>query len=134
MACVAAGLLGRAWTAVAFDPDGASGLGVPGRRADLALLVTVGIAAVAALPAVGALLVTSLFVVPAAVARLVTDSVPRLVVASVAIAAAQGLVGLYGALWLDVPPGPAIAVLGAAAYALVATLTSLAPSPEAATA
>ena len=109
-------------------PRGAPGLGVPGHRADLALLVLVGATAVAALPAVGSLLVTSLFVVPAAIARLVTGSVPALVAASVGVAAAQGLLGLYGALWLDVPPGPAIAVLGTAAYALVAAGLALAPA------
>ena len=53
--------------------------------------------AVAALPAVGSLLVTSLFVVPAAIARQLTGSVPALVAASVAVAAVQGLVGLYDA-------------------------------------
>ena len=121
-------LLGRAWTAVAFDPDGAPGLGVPRRRADLALLLVVGATAVAALPAVGSLLVTSLFVVPAAIARLVTGSVPALVATSVGVAAVQGLLGLYGALWLDVPPGPAIAVLGAAAYVLVAVAVALGPA------
>ncbi len=128
MAVACALLLGRAWTAVAFDPGGAPGLGVPGRRADLALLVVVGATAVAALPAVGSLLVTSLFVVPAAIARLLTGSVPGLVAVSVAVAAAQGLLGLYGALWLDVPPGPAIAVLGAVAYALVALALALGPA------
>lgn len=128
VAVAAAFLLGRAWTAVAFEPDGASAVGVPGRRADLALLVLVGATAVASLPAVGSLLVTSLFVVPAAIARLVTRSVNALVATSVAVAAAQGLLGLYAALWLDVPPGPAIAVLGATVYVVTAVATSLAPA------
>ena len=91
--------------------------------------MVVGATAVAALPAVGSLLVTSLFVVPAAIARLLTGSVRGLVAASVAVAAVQGMLGLYGALWLDVPPGPAIAVLGAVAYALVAVTVSLGWSP-----
>ena len=76
--------------------------------------MVLGVTVVAALPAVGSLLVTSLFVVPAAIARLFTGSVAGLVAASVGAAAALGLVGLYGSIWLDVPPGPAIAVLGAA--------------------
>jgi ABC-type Mn2+/Zn2+ transport system permease subunit len=111
--------LGRAWTALAFDPDGARGLGLP-PAADQLLLALVAAAAVAAIPAVGALLVTSIFVVPAATARLVTRSVRGLLGWSVAIAAAQGALGLYVALWLDVPPGPAVASVGAAGYALVA--------------
>ncbi len=106
--------LGRAWTATAFDPAGAPS---PGRRADLALLALVAVAVVAALPAVGALLVTSIFVVPAAIARLFAGSVRRLALAAVAVAAAQGAAGLYLSLWLDVPPGPAVAVTGACVYA-----------------
>jgi ABC-type Mn2+/Zn2+ transport system permease subunit len=120
-AVAAAILLGRAFTAVAFDPDGAAAIG--GRRAEVAeaaLLVLVAAATVAALPAVGALLTTALFVVPAATARLVTRSVPALIAASVGLAAAIGMLGLYLALWIDVPPGPAVAVVGAGLYAITA--------------
>jgi len=113
-------LLGRAWTAVGFDPVAAPLLGLPARRADLLLLLLVAVAAVAALPAVGALLVTSIFVVPAAVARLFARDVRGLLLGSVTVAAAQGALGLYLSLWLDVPPGPAVAVLGAGTYALCA--------------
>src|SRR5215207_10762931 len=51
--------LGRTWAAVAFDPDGASALGLPAARADLLLLALVALAVVAAIPAVGALLVAA---------------------------------------------------------------------------
>jgi ABC-type Mn2+/Zn2+ transport system permease subunit len=120
LALAATLLLGRAWTAAGFDAPGAAALGLPLRAADLLLLGLIAVAAVAALPAVGALLVASLFVVPAATARLLTRGVGTLLAASVAIAVAQSAVGLYGSLWLDVPPGPAVAVVGSAAYALVA--------------
>jgi manganese/iron transport system permease protein len=124
VAALAATLLaGRAWTATAFDPDGTRALGLPTGRADLLLLMAVAAAAVAAIPAVGALLVTSLLVVPAAAARLVAPSVPRLLALSVAIAAAEVAGGLYLAWWLDVPPGPALAVLGAAVYGVTAVAT-----------
>lgn len=123
----AAALLGRTWAAVAFDPSEAAALGLPARRADLALLVLVAVTAVAALPAVGSLLVTSLFVVPSAVARRFAASVASLVALSVAIAVSQALLGLYVSLWLDVPPGPAIAVLGATAYVLASLLLALPP-------
>jgi ABC-type Mn2+/Zn2+ transport system permease subunit len=118
-------LLGRAWTAAGFDAPSAGALGVPLRTADLLLLGLIAVAAVAALPAVGALLVASLFVVPAATARLLTRGVATLLGAAVAIAVAQGAVGLYVSLWLDVPPGPAVAVAGAAAYAVVAIAAAL---------
>ena len=84
--------------------------------ADLALLALVALAAVAAIPAVGALLVGAVFVLPAAAARLIARSVPSLLGWAVALALAETSVGLYLAYWLDAPPGPPIAVLGAAVY------------------
>lgn len=129
LALAATGLLGRAFAAAAFDPGAVPTLGLPARRIDLALLALVAVAAVAALPAVGALLVSSIFVVPSAIARLFARSVNGLIRASVAIAAAQGVLGLYVSLWLDVPPGPAIAVLGAGVYGCCATALALRRDP-----
>jgi ABC-type Mn2+/Zn2+ transport system permease subunit len=113
LAAVASVALGRTWAAVAFDPDGARSLGVPAGLADFLLLALVAVAAVAAIPAVGALLVTAIYVLPAAAARLLARSVPALIGWALALALAQGLVGLYLAYWLDLPPGPPVAVLGA---------------------
>jgi ABC-type Mn2+/Zn2+ transport system permease subunit len=105
--------LGRTWSAVAFDPDGARALGLPAGLADVLLLALVAVAAVAAIPAVGALLVTAIYVLPAAAARMLTATIPALVACTLGIALAEGVVGLYLAYWLDIPPGPPIAVLGA---------------------
>jgi ABC-type Mn2+/Zn2+ transport system permease subunit len=112
--------LGRTWAAVAFDPDGAGALGVPAGLADFLLLALVAVAAVAAIPAVGALLVAAVYVLPAAAARLLAGSVPGLIAWALVLAVAEGVTGLYLAYWLDVPPGPPVAVLGALTYALLA--------------
>jgi manganese/iron transport system permease protein len=120
LAAVGVALLGRTWTAIAFDPDGAASLGIASQRAEVALLALVAFAVVAALPAVGALLVTSIFVVPAAIALLFAGSVGHLAAIATAVAAVQGAAGLYLSLWLDVPPGPAVAVLGAGADGVAA--------------
>ena len=120
LAVLATLLLGPAWLASGFDREGARTLGAPVGTADAMLLAIVAVAVVTALPAVGALLTTALFIVPAATARLVARSVPGLLVGSVLLAALEGLVGIYVALWADVPPGAAIAVLGAALYGCVA--------------
>jgi ABC-type Mn2+/Zn2+ transport system permease subunit len=119
LAALALATVGRAWTALSFDPDGARALGLPVALADLLLLALVAVTAVAALPAVGALLVTAVYVLPAAAARLIAASVPALVAWSLGLAAVEGAAGLYLAWWLDVPPGPAVAVVGASVYALV---------------
>jgi ABC-type Mn2+/Zn2+ transport system permease subunit len=112
-------MLGRAWSALSFDPDGASALGMPSALADFLLLALVALAAVAAIPAVGALLVAAVYVLPGAAARLVTSTIPALLACSVALALAEGLTGLYVAYWLDLPPGPPVAVVAALVYALV---------------
>jgi ABC-type Mn2+/Zn2+ transport system permease subunit len=125
LAVAATILFGRTWAAVGFDPDSAGALGLPVRRADVLLLGSVALAAVAALPAVGALLVSSLFVVPAAVARLFARDIRVLLIAAVGVALALAVVGLYLSLWLDVAPGPAVAVLGAGTYAACAIVSGL---------
>jgi ABC-type Mn2+/Zn2+ transport system permease subunit len=112
--------LGRTWSAIAFDPDSARSLGLPAALADFLLLALVAVAAVAAIPAVGALLVAAVYVLPGAAARLLARSVPALLAWSVALALVEGLTGLYAAYWLDLPPGPPVAVLGALVYAVLA--------------
>jgi ABC-type Mn2+/Zn2+ transport system permease subunit len=127
VAAAATLLLGRSWSAIGFDPEGSAALGLPADRADLLLLVLVGVAVVAAIPAVGALLVTAVYVLPAAAARMLTGTIRGLVACALALALAEGVIGLYLAYWLDVPPGPPIAVLGAA-VCLAASLARRAPT------
>jgi manganese/iron transport system permease protein len=122
LAALATLALGRTWAAIAFDPDGAPALGLPAARADFLLLALVAVAAVAAIPAVGALLVAAIYVLPGASARLVARTVPSLLAWSAAFALAQGLLGLYVAYWLDLPPGPPVAVIGSLTYALLAVV------------
>jgi ABC-type Mn2+/Zn2+ transport system permease subunit len=123
LAAAGALALGRTWSAVGFDPDGARALGLPTGRADLLLLALVAVAAVAAIPAVGALLVTAIYVLPAAAARMLTVSIRGLVACALAVALAEGVVGLYLAYWLDVPAGPPVAVLGALVCLVLAAAT-----------
>jgi ABC-type Mn2+/Zn2+ transport system permease subunit len=123
LAAAAALALGRTWSAVGFDPDGARALGVGAGRADLLLLSLVAVAAVAAIPAVGALLVTAIYVLPAAAARMLTSSIRGLVACALGVALAEGVAGLYLAYWLDVPAGPPVAVLGALVCLVLVAVT-----------
>ena len=132
-AALATAALARTWLATGFDPAGARALGVPAARGDWLLLALLAATVVALLPAVGALLVSTLLVVPAATARLLTNSLGALLATSVALAAAVSVSGLLLAYHLDLPPGPAIAIVGGAAFALAA-LVSAAPWRRAASA
>lgn len=119
-ALLATAALGRTWSATGFDPAGAPALGVPAARGDHLLLALLALTVVAVLPAVGALLVSTLLVVPAATARLLTGSLNGLLAGAVLLAAVEGVAGLLLAYHLDLPPGPAIAVIGGGLFALVA--------------
>ncbi len=120
VALAASAALGRAWLAAGFDPGGARPLGVRAAAADAALLLVIALAVVAVLPAVGALLVGTLLVVPAATARLLGRTVREVQVVAVALALAEGAGGLLLAYHLDLPPGPAVAVLAGGAFAVTA--------------
>ena len=109
--------LRRRWAAAAFDPAAAGSLGAGGRGLDAALLVCIGLAAVVAVDAAGALLAGVVLVVPAATARLLTDDLAAMRRAAVAIALAEGVAALWLAGRLDVPPGPALALIGGVVFA-----------------
>lgn len=116
------GVLRRSWLAQGFDPVAARALGVRPAVSEALLLLAVAAAAVVALDAVGALLVTAVLVIPAATVRLVASSVGTLQAGTGLLAAVEGVAGLWLAYELDVGPGPATAVLGGAVFALVAVL------------
>ena len=123
---VATALIGDRWLAQGFDPDGAGGSGWRRHGFDAALLTLIALAATAALTVVGALLVTALFVVPAATARLFTRRVLSWQLASVALVAAEGTVGLWLSVKTDAPPGATIACVAGALFAAVALARALA--------
>ena len=118
----AAGLVGRRWLAVGFDPAAARSLGAPPLPLDALLLALIALSATAALSAVGAILVSALFVLPAATARLFASRVSTLQIASVALAAAEGVVGLWASVKTNAPPGATIAVIAGGVFAVAAVV------------
>jgi ABC-type Zn uptake system ZnuABC Zn-binding protein ZnuA/ABC-type Mn2+/Zn2+ transport system permease subunit len=117
---VAATLLGGRWLAVGFDAGAARGLRVRSRAADAQLLATNALALTSALAAVGSMLASALYVVPAATARLWGRDLRRWQVASTLLAAAEAVAGLWLAVELNVPPGAAIAVLAGGVFTVAA--------------
>src|SRR5919204_1742049 len=113
-------ILGRRWLATGFERRTARSLGVRAALLDTVLLATVAFAVVAALSAVGALLAAALYVVPAATTRLWFRRLASWQAASVALAAAEGVVGLWLSVELNAPPGAAIAVLAGGVFAAAA--------------
>jgi ABC-type Zn uptake system ZnuABC Zn-binding protein ZnuA/ABC-type Mn2+/Zn2+ transport system permease subunit len=120
LSLVLTAILGRRWLATGFERQTARSLGVRAALLDTVLLATVAFAVVAALSAVGALLAAALYVVPAATTRLWFRRLLAWQAASVALAAAEGVVGLWLSVELNVPPGAAIAVLAGGVFAAAA--------------
>jgi manganese/iron transport system permease protein len=110
----------RPWLAAGFDAGNARALKLSSRATELALTAGVAAAVVVALDAVGALLVSALFVLPAATVRLFAPDVRRLQIGSVALALAEVVAAVLAAEALNVGPGPVLAVLGASVFALAA--------------
>lgn len=127
LALAASAALGRRWLAIGFDAASARALGANPVVSDALLLTLVSLTVVSALAAIGALLATALYVVPAATTRLWGRSLRTWQFATVGLAAAEGVGGLWLSVEANVPPGAAIAVLAGGIFALVAIARTLAP-------
>jgi zinc/manganese transport system substrate-binding protein len=125
VALLLSALLGRRWLALGFDGEYATAVGLRSPLPDAVLLVLIALSATVSVAAVGSLLVTALFIVPAATVRLFTRRVITLQAGSVALAAVEGVVGIWLSVEWNVPPGAAIAVLSGCCFAAVAALTTL---------
>jgi ABC-type Mn2+/Zn2+ transport system permease subunit len=71
---------------------------------------------------VGALLVSVILVVPAATVRRFEPRIRVQQAATMGLAAVEGVIAVFAADALDVGAGPAMAVLGAAVFALAAVV------------
>jgi zinc/manganese transport system substrate-binding protein len=120
LALLGSAALGRYWLARGFDAENAGAVGAGSRVPDLILLGLAAFTAVAALAALGALLVSALLVVPAATARLWTRRVVAWQLATVLLVALEGVFGLWLSVELNVPPGAAIAILSGGVFAAAA--------------
>ena len=78
----------------AFDPEAAAAMGYRTGRLDLVLNLLIALVVVAAVEAVGTVLVIALIVVPAAAARLLADRVAAMTALACLLGAAGGWLGL----------------------------------------
>ncbi|MFO6462969.1 metal ABC transporter permease [Jannaschia sp. KMU-145] len=95
----------------AFDATQAMAAGLPVRAMQMGLLAMISAAVVAALGAVGIILVVALLVTPGASAFLLVRSFGRMLLASGAIACAAAVAGIYISIALDTAPGASIVVV-----------------------
>lgn len=104
-------VLRRPLYSLTFDEETARISGIPVKWLSFSFAVFTGMAAAAAIPIVGVLLVSSLIVLPASLAL----RLARGFAAAIVIAVASGLTGIFSGLtasyYLDMPPGGTIALI-----------------------
>jgi len=99
-----------------FDPVHAQAMGLGADKVRYGLLVLLSLTVVAGIQAVGVVLISALLITPAAAASLVTNSLPRMMAISAAVAAFSGVAGLYASYFFDVASGAAIVLACTACF------------------
>lgn len=106
-----------------FDPEVAAVSGLRVDRLDALLMVVLAVVVLATTQVLGVVLVSAALVVPATVARLLTDRFARMLWSSTAIGAACGAAGMVASYHLDIPSGAAVVLVGAGAFAAALAAT-----------
>jgi len=101
-----------------FDPEVAAASGVNVARTEAMLMLLLSLSILATLTVIGVTLVAAMLVIPAVVARMITDSFGRMLIISTGVGASCGLVGMYISYFAGVPSGTMIVLTGAAVFCL----------------
>lgn len=101
---------------VCFDPTHARVLGLSVRGFTYLLLILLSLAIVAAMKAVGLILVIAVLVTPGATALLLTTRFDRMLVIAVLVAVGSALTGVYISYFLDGAPAACIVLVQALAF------------------
>ena len=106
-----------------FDPEVAEVSGVATARVDALLTLVLAASILATMTVLGVTLVAATLVIPAVVARMLTDSFGRMLILATVIGALCGFVGMNLSYHLDIPSGPMIVLTGSAVFAAVFAAT-----------
>lgn len=110
-------ILWRPLLAITVQADLAFVEGVPVTRVRVAFVLLMAVTVALAMKVVGILLVTSMIVIPAAVARRFSHTPEQMAVLAAVIGCVSVVGGLAGSFAADVPTGPAIVVVGCVLFA-----------------
>ena len=113
----------RALLFTTFDPEVADVAGVNTARMDALLMVVLAGSILATMQVLGVTLIAAALVIPAAVARMLTNSFARMLQLATAIGAVCGFVGMNLSYHLDVQSGPTIVLVAATLFAAVFVVT-----------
>jgi manganese/iron transport system permease protein/iron/zinc/copper transport system permease protein len=106
-----------------FDPEVAEVTGVKVARIDALLMLLLSVAILSSMKVLGVTLIAAALVLPAVVARMLTDSFTRMLWLSSAIGATTGFTGMFLSYHLDVASGATIVLTGFVVFAVVFAIT-----------
>jgi ABC-type Mn2+/Zn2+ transport system permease subunit len=106
-----------------FDPEVAEASGVRTARVDAVLMLALAGSILATMQVLGVTLIAATLVIPATVARMLTDSFARMLALATGIGAVTGFAGMNLSYHLDVQSGPTIVLVGAALFTAVFAVT-----------
>ncbi len=108
-----------------FDPEVADASGINTGAVDALLSFTLAAAIVATMNVLGVTLVAAALVVPAVIARLLTNSFARMMWYSVVIGGLAGFFGMYASWFWNVSSGASIVLVEAALFLAVYAISGL---------
>ncbi len=101
-----------------FDPIGAEVKGLNTTFLNYLFLILLSIAIVGSLQTVGIILVLSMLIIPAAAAKLVTDTFVTSIKVSVIFGIISSISGLYFSYFLNLPSGPSMSLVATGIFVL----------------
>jgi manganese/iron transport system permease protein/iron/zinc/copper transport system permease protein len=116
-------VLYRSFLFSTFDPEVAAVSGVDVKRMDALLMLVLSVSILATLQIIGVTLVAATLVIPAVVARMLSDSFSRMLWISTGLGATAGAVGMYLSFQLEIPSGTTIVLVNAVVFAVVLAVT-----------
>jgi manganese/iron transport system permease protein/iron/zinc/copper transport system permease protein len=108
---------------VTFDSEVAEASGMPVARVEMLFSLLLALSVIATIRVLGVTLIAAALVLPAAVARMLTNSFGRMLTLSVLIGALCGFVGMYLSWYADVASGAFIVLTGAVLFTVVFAFT-----------
>ena len=99
-----------------FDPQHARAIGLPVRIMHYGLLALLALTIVAAIKAVGVILVVAMLITPGATAYLLTNRFDRMLAISAAVAVGSSIAGTLASFHIDGATGPCIVLTQAAIF------------------
>ncbi|NQU39975.1 MAG: metal ABC transporter permease [Lentisphaerae bacterium] len=102
----------RHLTIVSFDPTMAASIGLPTHFIHILLTVMIALICVAGISMVGVIMIVGLLITPAALAYLLTDRLPHMMIWAAVMGVLSVVLGLYFSEWVNASGGGSIMFVG----------------------